>query len=143
MYFYPDNVTESILIFQKGRFDYKSINSLVRERSRIDLAEFDRDKWSLNCWRITNVLPNSNLEKGIAAYPAAIPNRLIRLYSYVGETILDPFLGSSTTMAQAKALGRNSIGLEINRGLEPVIREKTGFEEGQMSLDTFKVIYRS
>ncbi len=45
-------------------------------------------------------------------------------------------------MSQAMALGRNSIGIEINKGLEPTIRKKTGFEMDQMGSDTFKVIHR-
>ena len=40
MYFYPDNLLESIIIFQKGKFDYKSIPKEIREASKIDLKEF-------------------------------------------------------------------------------------------------------
>lgn len=127
MYFYPDNLLESILIFQKGKFDYKSIGEEVREKSKIDKDEFQKNKWFMTLWEITNVLPGSTLEKDIAAFPEELAYRIIKLFSYVGETVLDPFCGSGTTMKVARILGRNSYGIEILRDLEPIIREKIGF----------------
>ncbi len=44
MYFYPDNLLESIIIFQKGKFDYKSVSKEIREASRIDIKEFNSKK---------------------------------------------------------------------------------------------------
>ncbi len=128
MYFYPDNLQESILLFQKGRFDYSSIKMLdenVKQASRIDPSEYLENKWFLTVWDIVNVLPiKGRLEEGIAAFPKEIPHRLIRLFSYVGETVLDPFLGSGTTTLVAEELGRNSYGYEIDLELKPVIAEK-------------------
>ncbi len=145
MYYYPDNLLESILIFQKGKFDYRSISTEQREQSKIDLSEFQNNKWFSTLWEMTNVLPNSKLEKDIAAFPIELPYRIITLFSYKGETVLDPFLGSGTTMKVARALGRNCIGVEIDKGLLPVIKEKTGFGN-QTSLigheDTLTIIER-
>ncbi|HPD33524.1 MAG TPA: site-specific DNA-methyltransferase [Candidatus Kapabacteria bacterium] len=124
MYFYPDNLLENIIIFQKGKFDYKSISKEIREQSKIDINEFQKNNWYKTIWEMTNVLPNSILEKNIAAFPEELPYRLIKLYSYVGETVLDPFLGSGTTMKVANQLNRNSVGFEIIRDLEDVIRKK-------------------
>lgn len=134
MYFYPDNLLESILIFQKGRFNYASVTKEEKEASRIDTKEFLDNKWYSTLWEIVNVLPNSPLEKDIAAFPEELPYRIIKLFSYKGETVLDPFVGSGTTMKMARMLGRNSIGIEINKSLIPVIKKKLGFE-GQLSLD--------
>ena len=128
MYFYPDNLLESIIIFQKGRFNYRSIPQDVREKSKIDIKEFQTNHWHKTLWEITNVLPGSKLEKGIAAFPEELAYRIIKLFSYVGETVLDPFLGSGTTMKVAKELNRNSVGYEIIRDLEPVIRKKINSE---------------
>ena len=145
MYYYPDNLLENIIIFQKGKFDYRSISKDVRRDSKIDVKEFSDNKWYMTLWEMTNVLPGSELEKDIAAFPEELPYRIIKLFSYVGETVLDPFLGSGTTMKVARDLGRNSIGIEIKKSLIPIIKKKLGFE-GQLSLEnqdnTFEVIIR-
>jgi site-specific DNA-methyltransferase (adenine-specific) len=147
MYFYPDNLLESIIIFQKGKFDYKSISKENREASKIDIKEFSDKKWYMTLWEMNNVMPGSPLEKDIAAFPKELPYRAIKLFSYKGETILDPFAGSGTVMKVARDLARNSIGIEINESLVPIIREKLGFGDGQKYLfsnvdDTFEVIRR-
>ncbi len=145
MYFYPDNLLESILIFQKGKFDYRSIPKEIKEASKIDIKEFSENKWYMTLWEMVNVLPGSSLEKEIAAFPEELPYRIIKLFSYKGETVLDPFVGSGTTMKVARQLGRNSIGIEIKKSLIPIIKKKLGFE-GQLNLDnqedTFEVIIR-
>jgi len=145
MYFYPDNLLESILIFQKGKFDYKSIPQDIKEISKIDTKEILEEKWYMNLWEMTNVLPNQPLEKDIAAFPDELPYRIIKLFSYVGETVLDPFVGSGTTMKVARQLGRNSIGIEIDSSLVPIIKEKVGFG-GQLNLfqnkDVFEIIQK-
>src|SRR5438093_5258695 len=128
MYYYPDNIQESILIFQKGKFDYSYVRDLslrLLEKSRIPLKDYNGDEWHLTVWNITNVLPfKGRAEEGIAAFPDEIPKRLIKLFSFHGETVLDPFLGSGTTMKVARELGRNSWGYEIDRRLKKVIRQK-------------------
>jgi DNA modification methylase len=130
MYYYPDNIQESILIFQKGRFDYsyvKDMPSKILEKSRISMHDYNDHEWHLTVWNITNVLPlGPRLEKGIAAFPEEIPKRLIKLFSFHGETVLDPFLGSGTTMKVAQELSRNSWGYEIDRGLKKIIAQKLG-----------------
>lgn len=128
MYYYPDNLLESIVIFQKGKFDYRSIPKEIRELSIIDKKEFQNNNWHKTLWEMTNVLPGSTLEKNVAAFPEQLPYRIIKLYSYAGETVLDPFLGSGTTMKVARLLKRNSVGIEIIRDLEKIIRKKTGFD---------------
>lgn len=135
MYFYPDNLQESILLFQKGKFDYAFVRSLddhIKAASKIDTREYNENEWYLAVWNITNVLPlRGRIEEGIAAFPEEIPRRLIRLFSYVGETILDPFLGSGTTMKVAKELNRNCWGYEIDLDLKRTILDKIGLMEGE------------
>jgi len=130
MYYYPDNLQESILIFQNGDFDYKSIPDIVREKSKVSIEKYQKEKWYLNVWNITNVLPNNNrLEKGIAAFPDEIAYRLISLFSYKGETVLDPFLGSGTTIKVAVEQGRNAVGYEIDIELIEIIKQKVGIDD--------------
>ncbi|MFA7203603.1 MAG: site-specific DNA-methyltransferase [Candidatus Caldatribacteriota bacterium] len=146
MYFYPDNLLESIIIFQKGKFNYKSIPEEIRQESKLDTREIQTNKWYMTLWEMTNVLPNQPLEKDIAAFPEELPYRIIKLFSYVGETVLDPFVGSGTTMKVARQLKRNSIGIEIEKSLIPIIREKVGFYQSPTLFpendDTFEVVER-
>ncbi len=74
----------------------------------------------------------------IAMFPEELPKRLIKMFSFVGETVFDPFIGSGTTSLAAKNLGRNSIGYEINKSFESIIREKLCNE--QLSLINDSVV---
>jgi len=132
MYFYPDNIQESILLFQNGEFDYGHLKDLppeVLESSKIDTLRLNSENWTLSVWNITNVLPKAGrVEEGVAAFPDEIPNRLIKLFTFAGETVFDPFLGSATTLKVARELGRRGIGYEIDLELREVIRKKLGLD---------------
>lgn len=69
----------------------------------------------------------------IAMFPEELPKRLIKMFSFIGETVFDPFAGSCTTALAAKNLGRNSISYEINKEFAPIICEKLGVD--QIKLD--------
>jgi len=143
MYFYPDNIQESILIFQKGEFDYDYVKKLppeIKEESKIDVKEYQKNKWYLTVWDVTNVLPlKGRPEEGVAAFPEELARRLIILFSFKGETVLDPFLGSGTTMKVAKELGRNCYGYEIDLELEEIIRKKIGYDQVTLVGDRIQI----
>jgi modification methylase len=63
-------------------------------------------------------------DKHLAMFPEELPKRLIKMFSFIGDTVLDPFIGSGTTSLAAKNLMRNSIGYEINPEFIEVIKEK-------------------
>jgi len=65
-------------------------------------------------------------------FPEELPRRLIKMFSFAGETVLDPFLGSGTTSLAAKNLNRNSIGYEINEDFLPIIEEKLRAKQGKL-----------
>lgn len=69
----------------------------------------------------------------IAMFPEELPHRLIKMFSFVGETVLDPFLGSGTTSLVAKKLNRNSVGFEINAEFKPIIATKIGEEDTKLA----------
>lgn len=142
MYFYPDNIFEEILILQNGKYLYPKINSNFKS-SQVNLREFNEGKWYLSVWDITNVLPlKGRLEEGIAAFPEEIPKRLITLFTFVGETVLDPFLGSGTTTKVTKELIRNSYGYEIDLELKPIILEKIGYSPYPLTDDRIEITER-
>jgi len=144
MYYYPDNIYEEIVVFKKpGEFDRASVPEQVRERSRIDVNRFQGEKWYLSVWDIKNVLPHEKWSKYTAAFPEELVERLIRLYSYWGETVLDPFLGTGTTCAVARRLGRNCIGYEIDLELRETIEERLGIRLGTLiESDKTEIIVR-
>ena len=65
----------------------------------------------------------------LAMFPEELPRRLIKMFAFAGEVVLDPFLGSGTTTLAAKNLDRHSIGFEINPDFIPIIRKKIGADE--------------
>lgn len=76
-----------------------------------------------------------------AVFPEELPRRLIQMFSFAGETVLDPFLGSGTTAKVALELGRNAIGYELNADYLPLIREKLC--PGQLGFDAPRVGFLS
>src|SRR6267378_5764511 len=147
MYFYPDNIQESILLFQNGEFDYSHLKDApknVLESSKIDTARLNDEGWNLTVWNITNVLPLAGrIEEGIAAFPEEITRRLIKLFTMVGETVLDPFLGSGTTLKVARELGRNGIGYEMDLELREVIRRKLGLDYDRWTGENYSLEERT
>ncbi len=69
-------------------------------------------EWSLGNWRFPGEAP-TKVGGHPAAFPAELPRRLIKLFSFKGDTVLDPFNGSGTTTAVARSLGRYGIGVDI------------------------------
>ncbi len=108
---------EFILIFKKQGVPPKPTQE-QKEQSMLT-----RDEWSqyfASHWNFNGVRQDGH----IAMFPEELPKRLIKMFSFVGETVFDPFAGSGTTLLAAKNLGRNSIGYEINQNFEPLIKKK-------------------
>jgi site-specific DNA-methyltransferase (adenine-specific) len=110
---------EFILIFKKPG-TAPTVSKKVKEQSKLTTEEWNR--FFAGHWNI----PGNRQDKHLAVFPEEIPHRLIRMFAFVGDTVLDPFLGSGTTSLAARNLGRNSVGYEINPDFVPVIREKLG-----------------
>lgn len=93
----------------------------AKEKSR--LTKEQRSRWFRGVW---DDLPPERQVEHVAMFPVELPRRLIKMYTFWGETVLDPFLGSGTTTLAAHLEGRNSVGYEINAEFEEMIREKLG-----------------
>jgi site-specific DNA-methyltransferase (adenine-specific) len=74
-------------------------------------------------------------DRHLAMFPEELPKRLIKMFSFINDLILDPFLGSGTTTLASINLERNSIGYEINKKFLPVIKEKIGVDREKLFID--------
>jgi len=96
------------ILMQRKPGGYRKPTNAQREASRIDKEDFDR--WFQQIWNITG----ASTKQHPAPFPLELANRLVRMFSFTGDTVLDPFCGSGTTMIAALRAGRNSIGVEID-----------------------------
>lgn len=96
------------ILMQRKPGGYRQPSNKQRNKSRIEKEIFHR--WFQQIWNITG----ASTKNHPAPYPLELANRLIRMFSFTGDTILDPFCGSGTTMVAALRSGRNSIGVEID-----------------------------
>ena len=80
--------------------------------------------------------PGQRQDRHLAAFPEELPKRLIKMFSFTGETVLDPFLGSGTTSVAAARLGRASVGYEINADYGPVIGERLAAVTDKVEMTT-------
>jgi len=69
-------------------------------------------------------------------FPVEIPRRLIRMYTFHGETVLDPFLGSGTTSLAAEEAGRKSVGYELNPDYRGLIEARLPTADGRVTFET-------
>jgi DNA modification methylase len=109
-----NNAHEFILEFEKpgdGK-RYGHITHEQREKSKLEKSFWIEIKKS-DVW-VMKPQPGGDARSHVAPFPYELPYRLIKAFSYVGETVLDPFLGCGTTLMAAADLGRNGIGFEIN-----------------------------
>ncbi|EGK8047409.1 site-specific DNA-methyltransferase [Campylobacter upsaliensis] len=123
--FYAQNTSEFITIYVKDGKPTNNIPEELKEQSKLSQKEWVQ--FTKQIWDIP--IPNKSdlaFGKHAAIMPEAIPYRLIKLYSFIGDIVLDPFAGSGTTLKVAKELGRNFIGYEIYPHYKSVIEEKLG-----------------
>lgn len=132
------NDVEHILMLRKPG-GYRKPTSAMEAGSLISSEDYN--KWFAPIW---SDIPGASMRDHPAPYPLELARRLILMFSFVGDTVLDPFVGSGTTMLAALKTGRNSIGIEIDpeyaSRAESRLREATSdfFVESTLSVDVSK-----
>lgn len=107
-----------------------------------ELSKMTAEEWNTffaGHWNFAGARQNNH----IAMFPEELPRRLIKMFSFTGETVLDPFAGSGTTSLAAKNLDRNSVGFEINPDFIPVIKEKLDAHQTDTSGTTYEFLKQS
>ena len=118
---------ERILIFRKHK--KREFNGAAERENRMESAFFftDRNRWFSDVWDdvtgTTQDLNGRTTRNRSGAYPLQIPYRLINMFSVKGDLVLDPFLGTGTTIAASIITTRNSIGIERHESFESIINE--------------------
>ncbi len=109
------DTTERVILASKGRFD-RAVSPKIREKRGLPYeSDISRDEFleaTLDVWRIRP--ERAKRVNHPAPFPLELPERLIRLYTYVGDTVLDPFMGSGTTAVAAARNGRNYVGYDTD-----------------------------
>ena len=124
---------EFILIFKKLG------DAPKHTKEQKELSKMTAEEWNTffaGHWNFSGARQNGH----IAMFPEELPRRLIKMFSFVGETILDPFAGSGTTLLAAKNLERNSIGYEINSEFIPFIKEKLEVRQQDLIGTTYEFV---
>jgi site-specific DNA-methyltransferase (adenine-specific) len=103
---------EYILVFAKGSHS-------LQTQGETDLTREEFVEWSLTPWEFPRSAYKESsrlINRGIhpAPFPPELPRRLVKMLTWVGATVLDPFIGSGTTAEECKRLGRNYIGFDIS-----------------------------
>ncbi|MCI6642274.1 MULTISPECIES: site-specific DNA-methyltransferase [Campylobacter] len=120
--FYAQNTTEFIIVFVKDGKP-KQANKEIKELSKLSKTEWL--EFTKQIWNIP--IPNKSdlaFGKHPAIMPEMIPYRLIKMFSFINDIILDPFAGSGTTLKIAKLLNRHFIGYEIYTNYKEIIEAK-------------------
>ena len=121
--FYAQNTSEFITVYVKDGRPFNDVSRFDRSASRLTQEEWV--EYTKQVWRIP-VPGRDDLAYGehSAIMPEEIVYRCVRLFSFVGDTVLDPFAGSGTTLKVAKENQRNFVGYEIMENYRAIIERK-------------------
>lgn len=108
---------EFILLFKKPG---EAPKPSIEQKKSSEISKEEWNQYFTGHWNFGGAKQDGH----IAMFPEELPYRLIKMFSFAGETVFDPFLGSGTTSLASKKLGRNSVGYEINPDYIDIIKSK-------------------
>jgi len=126
--FYAQNTIEFIAVYVKDGASENGLPADIKEQSKLTQQEWT--EYTKQIWNIP--VPNKKdlaFGEHAAIMPEEIVKRCVKLFAYVGDTVLDPFTGSGTTLRVAKELKRNYIGYEISESYKEIIQLKLKSDE--------------
>lgn len=121
--FYAQNTIEFITVYVKDGSSENNVSKDIKESSKLtekEWVEFTKQIWNIP-------IPNKHdlaFGEHAAIMPEEIVRRCVRMFTYIGDVVLDPFAGSGTTLKVAKELGRRYIGYEISKSYKEIIDKK-------------------
>ena len=125
---------EYILIFRKGGLRAFPPKDPKRYHSKFTKKE--RDLWFSQVWTVPGTRQShKDLERRVGAFPEEIPRRLIRMFSIEGDLVLDPFLGSGTSLKCAMDLDRRFVGYEKLESLSAIVQERIGPRSSRVAFE--------
>ena len=119
---------EYVLVLRRpGRQDFKRPERRARRRASAFFWE-ERNIWFSDVWSGITGTRQDGLDAALrnrtGAFPLEIPYRLVQMYSCIGDTVLDPFSGTGTTLLAVLASARNGIGVENDASLQSVVAQR-------------------
>ncbi len=130
------NDVEFILMLRKPG-GYRQPTEEQRDASRLSREEYQ--EWFQQVW---NGLTGESTKHHPAPFPEELAYRLVRMFSFVGDTVLEPFMGTGSTLLAAGRCGRNSIGVEVEPGYVKMAKERLDRELGSLYHERPSVIVR-
>lgn len=125
---------EFILIFKKLGTPKTKVSKEIKEQSKMTTEEWK--EYFAGHWNFGGARQDGH----IAMFPEELPKRLIKMFAFKGETVLDPFMGSGTTSLAARNVERNSIGYEINPEFIETAKEKLNIRQLDIEGTTYKFL---
>jgi len=125
------------ILMQRKPGGYRKPTEEQRKRSRLSKDEFDA--WFRQFWNLTG----ESTRKFPAAFPLELAYRLVRMFSFVEDTVLDPFCGTGTTMLAAMKAERNSVGVEVDHRYLDLAESRLAKEVGRLFAESTLEVVRS
>jgi site-specific DNA-methyltransferase (adenine-specific) len=125
---------EFILIFKKLGTSKTKVSKEIKEQSKMTTKEWK--EYFAGHWNFGGARQDGH----IAMFPEELPKRLIKMFAFKGETVLDPFMGSGTTSLAARNLERNSIGYEVNPEFIEIAKNKLNINQADIAGTTYEFL---